>query len=132
MRQHHFATVRLVLALVLIVSGGVIGSTIGSYEGVDHFTILALEDPLDARATMEGAAAQSGRTTVRIIVESHEAGVEDYQLSVVGGARSPTFSLQPSERRVLEIEVSRTPSDSIEIQLLKSGRLYRSLRLSAP
>jgi hypothetical protein len=131
-RERPFAILRIPLALALIVSGAVIGSTIGSHEGADPYTILALEDPLHARAALQASLAQRGQTTVSIIVESHEAGAGEYQLSVVGGSRSSLFSLQPAERRVMQVEVSPLAADSIEIQLWKSGRLYRSLRLTAP
>jgi uncharacterized membrane protein len=126
----HTGTIRLALTLGLIVSGGVIGSTIGSGESGDQFTILALEDPAGARADMDASMGQGGSITVRVVVESHEAGVEVYQLLVVGGALPRTFSLQPNERRVLELEVTGE-SGSVEIQLLRSGQPYRSLRISA-
>ena len=129
-RKRWGGTLRLALTLVLIVSGGLIASVFASSESTDHFTILALEDPLDAQATAQTLIAQGGRATVTVIVESHEADIAEYRLSVEGGARSPTFTLQPLERRVMEVEIVDTPDGSTEIQLLRSGLVDRSLRLT--
>jgi len=131
-RQHSLATARLALVLAFVMAGSVVGSTIGSHQGADQFTILAFEDPLGARIAVGNAAAQHGRIALPIIVESHEADAAEYQLWVVGRAPSPVFSLQPSERRVINVDVSGIRPGSIEIQLLKSGHLHRSLRLSSP
>jgi hypothetical protein len=128
--QPRVATVRLAMALTVIVSGALIGSAIGSRATADAFTVLAFEDPIAAGAAMQAAVAQRG--AIRIVIESHEAAADEYQLSVVGGAPSPTFLLQPSERRVVEIDVSTAPANDVEIDLLKSGQPYRSLHLRAP
>ena len=125
-RRNHGATLKLALLLALIVTGGLIGSQVGQNERQDPFTILAFEDHRAARAALERGVP----TAVRVIVESHEAGVSDYQLVVVGGIRSAPFNLRPAERRVLDLEVAGGADASLEIQLLKSGLPYRSLRLT--
>ncbi len=124
-RRQHIATLKLAVLLVVIISGGLIGSVFGLKERQDYFTVLAFEDPRAARLAVE----QGGRTAIRVLVESHEAEANEYQLLVVGGTRSPLFSLRPAERHVVDLEVEGSPKGSVEIQLLKSGRPHRSLRL---
>ena len=78
-------------------------------------------DPLDAQATARTLIAQGGRATVTVIVESHEADIAEYLLSVEGGARSPTFTLRPLERRVMEVEIVDTPIGSTDDPALEVG-----------
>jgi uncharacterized membrane protein len=130
-RQDWAGTLRLTLTLALVVSGGMIASVVASHEDADHFTILALEDPIAAQAATRALTTPADRATIGVIVESHEAEAADYQLSVGDGDPSPPFRLQPSERRVMKVDVTGVPKGPIEIRLLKSGREDRSLRLTA-
>ena len=76
--------------------------------------------------------AHRGQTAVAIIVESHELGPEEYRLSVVGQPQSLIFRLNPSEQRIMQIDISMITPGPMEIQLWKSGQVYRSLRLTGP
>jgi hypothetical protein len=131
-RLDQAGTFRIALLLMLIVIGGLIGSMIGASERTDTYTVLALEDPIEAEDAREEALADGGKTTVSIVVESHEVDPEEYQISVVGGPQSPLFTLRPSERRVLVMEVGSAVPGPVEIQLLRRGQPYRTLRLSGP
>jgi hypothetical protein len=122
----------ILVVLTTIALGSVVGAALAERNTAERFTVLAFEDPGAARTTLERAAAQRAPASLDIVVESHEAAVETYELRRDGIPLSPPFTLQPSERRVISIPVDGRDPGGVRIDLVRDGTVYRSLRLTPP
>jgi uncharacterized membrane protein len=123
-------TLGLVAVLGVIALGSVVGAAV-STKPADRFTVFAFEDPGAARTVFESGDTPGTGSTINLIVESHEAAAQTFQVLVEGGARSPAFVLEPSERVVVPVEIDPGSGDDLKIELLRDGSPYRSLKLSA-